>query len=179
MTASIDATSLASRVALVGVLALALLPLSGKTAWACVCDQPVPQEAARNAAAVFTGLARGRVTPERPGFGERVEFTVETVYKGGTASRSAVTVEATSCGYVFTDGERYTVFATADARTNICMGNVQGAIDPATYGVQPIVVYPSQMIDLGRATDRVAVVAVLLLGLAAAVWIRVRRSRSA
>ena len=170
----------ASRVTLVGVLALAFLPLSGNTAWACVCDQPVPREAARNAAAVFTGVARGRVTPERLGFGERVEFTVETVYKGGTASRSAVTVDATSCGYVFTDGERYTVFATADARTNMCMGNVQGTIDPATYGVEPIIVYPGPLIDLGRTTDRVALAALfLVMGLATAVWVGVRRSRSA
>jgi hypothetical protein len=179
MTAAIGRTNAASRVALVVVMALAILPLSASTAWACVCDQPVPQEAARNAASVFTGVARGRVAPDRPGFGERIEFMVETVYKGGTSGRSAVTVDATSCGYVFIDGERYTVFATADARTNMCMGNVQGTIDPATYGVEPIFVHPSQLIDLGRTADRLALAAVLLIGAAAVAWLRVRRSRSA
>ena len=76
-----------------------------------------------------------------------------------------MTVDATSCGYVFSDGERYTVFATAEARTNLCMGNVQGTIDPATYGVVPITIYPSsQLIDLGRMADRLALVALLLVG---------------
>ena len=168
------------RLALVAVFVLALLPLGANTAWACLCDQLVPREAAANAAAVFTGVARGRITPERLGFGERVEFNVETVYKGGVPSRWSVTVEATSCGYVFSDGERYTVFATAEARTNLCMGNVQGTIDPATYGVEPMTVYPSgQLIDLGRTADRIALGALLLVGLGALTLARIRRSRNA
>jgi hypothetical protein len=163
------------RLALVAVFVLALLPLGANTAWACICDQLVPREAVANAAAVFTGVARGRVTPERLGFGERVEFNVETVYKGGVPSRWSVNVEATSCGYVFSDGERYTVFATAEARTNLCMGNVQGTIDPTTYGVEPITVYPgSQLLDLSRTADRIALVALLLLGLGAMAWVRLR-----
>ena len=166
------------RLALVAVFVLALLPLSANTAWACLCDQLVPRDAVRNAAAVFTGVARGRITPERLGFGERVEFTVETVYKGGVPGRWAVIVDASSCGYVFTDGERYTVFATAEARTNLCMGNVQGTIDPATYGVEAITVYPSsQLIDLGRTADRIALGALLLVGLGALMAVRIRRSR--
>ena len=179
MTTVIRLVRVVARLALVAVFALALLPLGANTAWACVCDQLVPREAVANAAAVFTGVARGRITPERLGFGERVEFNVETVYKGGTASRSAVTVEATSCGYVFTDGERYTVFATAEGRTNLCMGNVQGTIDPATYGVQPIIVYPSsQLIDLRRTADLFALMMLLLVGLGALVVVRLRRSRT-
>jgi len=170
----------AARLALVAVFVIALLPLGANTAWACLCDQLAPRDAVRNAAAVFTGVARGRITPERVGFGERVEFNVETVYKGGVAGRWAVTVEATSCGYVFSDGERYTVFATAEARTNLCMGNVQGTIDPATYGVVPITIYPSsQLIDLGRTADRLALAALLVVGLGALAWVRLRRARSA
>lgn len=109
-----------------------------------------------------------------------MEFNVETVYKGGVPNRWAVTVDATSCGYVFSDGERYTVFATVDARTNLCMGNVQGTIDPATYGVEPIIVYPnSQLIDLGRTADRLALAALVLVGLGALALVRIRRARSA
>lgn len=167
------------RLALVAVFVVALLPLTANTAWACLCDQLVPRDAVRNAAAVFTGVARGRIAPERLGFGERVEFTVETVYKGGVPSRWSVTVDATSCGYVFVDGDRYTVFATPEARTNLCMGNVPGTIDPATYGVEPITVYPSdQLIDLGRATDRLAIASLLLVGLGALIVLRLRRSRT-
>lgn len=171
-------SSVGVRLALVAVFVLALLPVGANTAWACVCDQLVPREAVRNAAAVFTGVARGRMAPERLGFGERVEFGIETVYKGVVPNRWAVTVEATSCGYVFSDGERYTVFATADGRTNLCMGNVHGTIDPATYGVMPITIYHgSQLIDLGRTADRLALTAVLLVGLGTVIAARIRRLR--
>lgn len=180
MTNSLSLRPVVVRLALVAVFVIALLPLGANTAWACLCDQLVPREAVRNAAAVFTGVARGRIAPERVGFGERVEFNVETVYKGGVPNRWAVTVDATSCGYVFTDGERYTVFATIEARTNLCMGNVQGTIDPTTYGVEPTTVYPSnQLIDLGRTADRLALTALLLVGLGALILVRNRRSRNA
>jgi hypothetical protein len=164
---------------LIAALAAVLFFLGSNVALACLCDQFSPTDAARNAATVFTGVARGRVTPERVGFGERVEFNVETVYKGGVPSRWAVTVEATSCGYVFSDGERYTVFVTAEGTTSLCMGNVQGTIDPTTYGVEPVTVYPgSQLIDLSRTADRIALGALLLLGLGAMAWVRLR-ARSA
>ena len=81
---------------------------------------------------------------------------------------------------MFSDGERYTVFATAEARTNLCMGNVQGTIDPATYGVEPMTVYPSgQLIDLSRTADRIALGALLLVGLGALTLVGIRRSRNA
>ncbi len=166
----------------IAALAAALFFLGSNAALACLCDQLSPTAAARNAATVFTGVARGRVAPERVGFGERVEFTVETVYKGAIPNRSSVTVDATDCGYVFSDGERYTVFVTADGRTNLCMGNVRGAIDPATYGVQVITTYASQPFDLDRSTDRLALAAILAIALGtvlAIVTVRRRRSKSA
>jgi hypothetical protein len=70
------------RLAVSAAFAVALLPVSGNMAWACSCAVMAPQEAVDNADAVFTGVARGRIAPERVGFEERVEFTVETVYKG-------------------------------------------------------------------------------------------------
>ncbi len=180
MMTSLSLRPVAVRLALVALFVVALLPLGANTAWACLCDRLVPRDAVANAAAVFTGVARGRIAPERLGFGERVEFNVETVYKGGVPDRWAVTVDATSCGYVFSDGERYTVFATAEARTNLCMGNVQGTIDPTTYGVEPITVYPSgQLIDPGRTTDRIALVTLLLIGIGALILVGIRRSRNA
>ena len=166
----------------IAAFAVALMLVGSNVAWACLCDQFAPSDTARNAAFVFTGTALGRVTPQRLGFDERVEFKVETVYKGDVPSRWAVSVEASSCGYLFSDNERYTVFVTADGRTNLCMGNVRGAIDPATYGVQAITTYPSQPIDLDRSTDRLAlagIVAIALGTVLAIVTVRLRRSRSA
>ena len=107
---------------------------------------------------------------------------VETVYKGALPSRFSVTIEATSCGYVFSDGERYTVFATAEGQTNLCMGNVHGAIDPPTYGLQAITVYPAPLVDFGRTIDRLALAAIVAIALgtvAAILTARLRRSRSA
>ena len=170
------------RLKLIATLAAALFFLGSNVALACLCDQFSPTAAARNAATVFTGVARGRVAPERVGFGERVEFNVETVYKGALPSRSSVTIEATDCGYVFVDGERYTVFVTADGRTNLCMGNVRGAIDPATYGLQAITVYPTPLVDFGRTIDRLALAAIVAIALgtvAVILTVRLRRSRLA
>ena len=166
------------RLAAAAALAVALLPLISGVAWACSCVQLSPQDAVANADAVFTGVARGRLAPERFGFEERVEFSVETVYKGEVPGRWSVGIDATTCAYVFTEGVRYTVFASA-ARTNLCMGNVQGAIDPGSYGVRSITVYPSaQLIDLNREADRVVLAAFVLVGIGAVVAIRLRRARS-
>jgi hypothetical protein len=166
------------RVVAVALLAVTLLPLSGNVAWACICDQFSPTAAVGNAATVFTGVVRGRVTPSAGVRSvERIEFNVETVYKGDAQSRWSASVNATDCGYVFSDGERYTVFVTAEGETNLCMGNVRGAIDPATYGVQAITTYPAPPLD-NPNTGRLAL-AVVVVALGAVAAIRMRRSRSA
>jgi hypothetical protein len=177
------------RLKLILAFAAALFLLGSNVAWACLCDRFSPTAAARNAATVFTGVVRGRVAPpDVVSSGvriitrseERVEFNVETVYKGDAPSRWSVSVNASDCGYVFSDGERYTVFVTADGKTNLCMGNVKGTIDPTTYGVEPITVYPSsQLIDLGRPADRLALTVLLLVGLGTLIALRIRRSRNA
>lgn len=167
------------RVAAPALLAVTLLPLSGNVAWACLCDQFSPTAAASNAATVFTGVVRGRVAPPAGVRSvERIEFNVETVYKGNAPNRWSVSVNATDCGYVFSDGERYTVFATAEGQTNLCMGNVRGAIDPATYGVQAITTYAAQPLD-NPNTGRLALAAIVVVALGAVAAIRIRRSRSA
>jgi hypothetical protein len=171
------------RLKLITVVTAALFFMGSNVAFACLCLQFGPTDAARNAATVFTGVARGRVAPPAVvGFftssGEGVEFNVETVYKGVIPSRFAVTVDATDCGYVFADGERYTVFVTSEGRTNLCMGNVRGAIDPATYGVQAITTYPSQPLE-GDQNGRLALAAIVVAALGAIAVFRMRRSRPA
>ena len=167
------------RVVAATVLAVTLLPLSGNVVWACVCDQFSPTAAVANAATVFTGVVRGRVAPPaNVRTEERVEFNVETVYKGDVPSRASLGVNATDCGYVFSDGERYTVFATAQASTNLCMGNVRGTIDPDTYGVEARTSYAARPRDDTNAVflELAAIVAVALVAVLA---IQMRRSRSA
>lgn len=175
------------RSGLIAAIAAALFLLGSNVAFACLCLQYGPTEAAARAATVFTGVVRGRGTPPDAvssggGFftrsGERVEFNVETVYKGAVPNRTSVTVDATDCGYVFADGQRYTVFATADGSTNMCMGNVQGAIDPPTYGVQAIATYPPQPLDTDQ-NGRLALAAIVVVALGAVALIRMRRSSGA
>ena len=79
---------------------------------------------------------------------------------------------------MFSDGEQYTVFATADAKTNMRMGNVRGAIDPATYGVQAIRTYAAQPLD-DPNTARLALAALVVIALGAVAAVRMRRLRSA
>ena len=161
------------------VFAVTLVLFSSNVAFACLCHGFSPQEAARNAATVFTGVVSGRVAPpEGVRSEDRIEFYVETVYKGDVPSRLSVSVNATDCGYVFSDAERYTVFVTADGKTNLCMGNVRGEIDPATYGVQALAAYPAQPVDFETNIDRLALAAIALVALGALAAIRMRRSRS-
>jgi hypothetical protein len=171
------------RAAAAALLAVTLLPLSGNVAWACTCTQFTPVAAAGNATTVFTGTVRGSVRPP-PVKGittrseVRVDFNVETVYKGDAPSRWSVNVNDTDCGYPFTGGERYTVFVTGQDKTNQCMGNVRGAIDPATYGVRALTVYPAQPLD-GPNTGLLALAGIVVVALGAGAVVRMRRSRSA
>ncbi len=98
---------------------------------------------------------------------------------GDVPSRSSVSVSATDCGYVFSDGERYLVFATPDGQTNMWMGNVRGAIEPATYGVQAITTYPAQPLDDTNSGRLALAAAMVVLALGAVAAIRMRRSRPA
>jgi hypothetical protein len=170
------------RVAAAALLAVTLLPLSGNVAWACICNQFTPVAAAGNAATMFTGVVRGSVRPPavngittQSEF--RVDFNVETVYRGAAPSRWSVSVNDTDCGYPFSTGERYTVFVTGEDKTNQCMGNVRGAIDPVTYGVGALTTYPSQSLDDSNSGG-LALAALLMVALGVVAAIGLRRSRS-
>jgi hypothetical protein len=100
---------------------------------------------------VFTGLARAYSSENRVERYVVVEFDVATVYKGPPASR--IQVQAVGgrgpsgglgpgCEYGFQLGQQYTVFAKdhdSDGipNTNGCFWNVEGPIDPASYGLAP------------------------------------------
>jgi hypothetical protein len=161
------------------LLAVTLLPLSGNVAWACICDQFSPVAAAGHATTVFTGIVRGILMPTpvngmmNTGWETRVDFNVETVYRGAAPSRWSVSTDNTSCGYAFSYGERYTVFVTGQDKTNTCMGNVRGAIDPVTYGVRALTVYPAQSLDDPK-TDLLPLAVIVIVALGAVAAIRMR-----
>lgn len=121
------------------ILASATVMLPSQPSWACSCVQATPNEHRARADVIFTGTATD------PDSHEGVHtywtsFDVEVVYKGvlgATAAVETVGDSAGSCGIVFKEGERYTVFARAQEDgldTNICMGTTDGPIQSRLYG---------------------------------------------
>ena len=128
---------------------LAGLLLSARPAVACTCQAYTPTELVAVSEVVFTGLARAYSSENRVERYVVVDFDVATVYKGPPASR--IQVQAVGgrgpsgglgpgCEYGFQLGQQYTVFARdhdSDGvpNTNGCFWNVEGPIDPASYGL--------------------------------------------
>jgi hypothetical protein len=130
---------------------VAVLFVSGpQSALACSCVPFTKPQLVENATVIFTGVVTGGSRQFSFGIPCSVSsadpitfsFDVETVYKGDVAKTTTVTtvVGGASCGYEFVGGKRYTVFATTKdgkLETNLCRGNVEGAIDPPAYGLGP------------------------------------------
>ena len=126
------------RLAVALALALSIPVLSTRPAWACSCAQSTPRQVAAGADAVFTGTVAS--APRVEGQLVRVDFEVDTVYKGLSGPRLTVTtnVQGSACGVVFRPNVRYTVFAFSDhgvLSANLCSPPVRGAIDPQRYGL--------------------------------------------
>lgn len=137
-----------TRLALVLALVTGLVVGGAGTASACSCVPFTKAQLVENATAIFTGTVTGASAPFWPigtcarSSADAVTYTVavETVYKGDVAKTVTVRTAASgaSCGYEFQAGKRYTVFATGtrdSLETNLCRGNVEGAIAPADYGL--------------------------------------------
>jgi hypothetical protein len=139
-----------SRNLLVILFVIAGLLLSARPSLACSCVY-APTEVGPFANVVFTGVARAYSTVNPVERYIVVRFQVSTVYKGPPATRidvQAVGGQGPSgglgpgCEYGFQLGQQYTVFANdhdSDGvpNTNGCFWNVEGPIDPATYGLAP------------------------------------------
>ena len=129
-------------------IVLASLLFFARPSFACSCVY-APMEVGPFADLVFTGLARAYSSENRVERYVVVEFDVATVYKGPSAAR--IQVQAVGgrgpsgglgpgCEYGFQLGQQYTVFAKdhdSDGvpNTSGCFWNIEGPIDPATYGL--------------------------------------------
>src|SRR2546428_811413 len=136
------------RLLVVVILAAALVPFIERSSWACECVAASPKEQSGWADVVFTGNVSGLDEGDRL---VRADFEVDTSYKGKVASRLTVITPfgEAACGYTLQKGERVTIFAshpsptyaadlgvdTSDLETNLCRGNVRGAIDASAYGL--------------------------------------------
>ena len=129
-------------------LVLAGFLFLARPSFACSCVY-APTEVGPFADLVFTGVARAYSSDNAVDRYVVVEFDVGTVYKGLPASRIQVQAVGgrgpsgglgAGCEYGFQLGQQYTVFAKdhdSDGvpNTNGCFWNVEGPIDPATYGL--------------------------------------------
>jgi hypothetical protein len=130
--------------ALVAVAAIsAALAFVAPPALACSCMPVTKPDSARQATLVFTGTVSRVEIHRAPGRFSSIDpvevvFDVETVYKGSTAKTTTVftAADGASCGYDFVTGRRYTVFPwllDGSLRAGLCMGQVEGTIDPQSY----------------------------------------------
>src|SRR6185503_11460743 len=133
-------------VAMVAGLGLFVGPVT--PACACDCALRTPEQSREDAHAVFVGAV---TDVDRPLFGSssgapmRVTLRVSKVYKGDVPAVLTLTtaVEGASCGYGFTPGGEYLVFASSSEKglaSGLCMGNrdLAAESDPFTGGYAPL-----------------------------------------
>lgn len=169
-------------------IAVSAFVVRGPAAWSCSCATATIQEQFRNSSVVFAGLA---ATVESSDRGVVASFAVDDVFKGTVGQNVAIATQAgqAACGVPFIAGQRYAVFARAEAQTlstDLCSGTTQDARAVAKAGYLPRVRYsvlatsPSP-VAAGRTTPGragVVVVAVVLLAGAAGAWVATRRRSS-
>jgi hypothetical protein len=113
--------TLLRRALVVLILAVsALFFTAARPAWACSCAEV---DALENAEVAFTGIATKVDRPWTQGT-VTVTFDVESIEKGQVGREAELTTHSDSpaCGYAFTEGHRYRVYAR-DGATNLCDGN--------------------------------------------------------
>jgi hypothetical protein len=99
-------------------LFLSFASLTGQRAVACDCARAgSPREELRRTDAVFSG----EVTSINR---ERIEFKVESFWKGPRSKRISIRYEQSDCTYLFTVGKKYLVYAYGKEifETSICAG---------------------------------------------------------
>jgi hypothetical protein len=142
-------------VSVVGLVAAGVVLAPVTPACACSCAQVTSEEAANNSTLVFVGVVRDINKPLQIFGGSSadpvtVEFDVSEVHKGQVPARLSLTtaLDGASCGYPFTEGGRYLVFASdygSGMSTSLCAGNRDLATesDPFATGTPPLPAPPA------------------------------------
>ena len=126
-----------NRLLLTICLAASLLPLAPTSASACSCAPATPEQYARWADVVFTGVVKEVTETETQ---RRTLFELRVLYKGKARRHTEVHsgVQESACGVRFQDASKYTVFAgrsDGELWTGLCDGNQRGRIRHAKYGL--------------------------------------------
>ncbi|MFB5762277.1 hypothetical protein [Paenibacillus medicaginis] len=108
------------------VLLSVLLVAKPTVVYACSCaEPPPPNEAKAQSAAVFSGKAlsvKQKIAPilstDDP---VKVTFQVDRLWKGKVSSTTVITtaMSSASCGYEFTEGQDYLVYARYDQESGV------------------------------------------------------------
>ncbi len=99
--------------------------LAPQSACACSCALGTEDEFFENADFIFVGVVTAMDRPLVGGGGQiKVDFVVEQIAKGEAAGQVTLTTESegATCGYDFTVGQRFKVFAH-NGSTGLCSGN--------------------------------------------------------
>jgi hypothetical protein len=133
--------SMRRRLLVLLLLVIVTLVIAPGTACACTCVSLQPAEQMKKSAAVFTGtvadIRRLKGDPLGPTPPVVYTFRADQVYKGEASAEFevATNVDEAACGYRFTAGSRYLVFASAGGsglfavdpgvalHTSLCAGN--------------------------------------------------------
>ncbi|MFB5269296.1 hypothetical protein ACE41H_21275 [Paenibacillus enshidis] len=107
------------------VLSSVLLVAKPTVVYACSCAESPPDEAKAQSAAVFSGKALSVkqkmaliLSTDDP---VKVTFQVDRVWKGKVSSTTVITtaMSSASCGYEFTEGQDYLVYARYDQESGV------------------------------------------------------------
>jgi len=133
------------RLLVVLLLAVALVPVAGGTAWACTCDgygdgsqQAQYRGLAREARLIYTGQVAVRREPAPPAPGSapvpaadsRYTIRVEERLKGSVPDSREISSTSSSCGVALEEGRRALIVEfRGDGRIGVCDGTTQHDVE--------------------------------------------------
>jgi hypothetical protein len=155
--------------------ATSLVFASARPAWACSCA--AIDDHLDRAATAFVGVA-SEVDEAWSGREVKIRFDVEDMLKGDPAAEIELITDAegAACGYEFTEGHRYRVYADRGV-TGLCDGNEDlgvAALPGTTAGPGPDTAAPEAELSTGLWTTAAGGAAVVVAGLA---FLLLRRRR--
>jgi hypothetical protein len=170
------------RILLVSAVTVGVVLAIESPSFACSCAASAPEEAARQADVIFTGVAewnrRDKTIIVSTG------FSVDQVYKG-SVDQPVVRhpTEGPACGTRFREGTVYTVFAylrSGELHTNLCSPTQRGGIDPRDFGLRPLGVgFPPPLVPRRASNWGAIVAATILIILITALALMIAKRRAA
>jgi len=170
------------RLLVVLLLAVALVPVAGGTAWACTCDgygdgseRAQYRGLARDARLIYTGQVTVRRDPPQapstapaPAADSRYSIRVEERLKRSVPDSREISSTGSSCGVALEEGRRALVVELrGDGRVGVCDGTTQHDVDARAAIVRDEL---ASLPRTGAPPPGIHAFAFVLVGLALAGW---------